>query len=158
MISIREREFILKLYQQGKKQEYIADLIGCSQPTVHKWVRCGLQGRTFETLPRSGRPTKLTVKNLSLLKQRILERVKLANEAFCSVSTKQVSEIICQEIGETYSLRHVERIMHKLGFSLITPRSQHLRHDQDKVDAFRERFKKNSSKSMWVMNSSPSTK
>ena len=48
-------------------------------------------------------------------------------------------------------MRHVERIMHKLGFSLITPRPQHLRHDQNKVDKFREDFKKNFNRSMWAM-------
>ncbi|MFH1591503.1 MAG: winged helix-turn-helix domain-containing protein [archaeon] len=156
MISIQERELIVKLHRQGKKQEYIANLIGCSQPTVHNWIRRAERGRSLKTLPRSGRPTKLTDKNLSLLKQRILGRVKSANEAFCSVSTKQLGELIRQEIGETYSMRHVERVMHKLGFSLIKPRSQHLRHDQEKVDAFRDEFKKNSYKNMWTMNSSPS--
>jgi len=71
---------------------------------------------------------------------------------YCSVSTKQVNDLIFQEIGETYSFRHVERIMHKLGFSLITPRPQHLRHDQEKVDEFRDEFKKNFPRSMWFMN------
>lgn len=40
-------------------------------------------------------------------------------------------------------MRHIERIIHRLGFSLITPRPQHLRHDQKKVDNFRDEFKKN---------------
>ena len=64
----------------------------------------------------------------------------------------QVKAFIHKEIGEIYSLRHVERIMHKLGFSLITPRPQHIRHDQKKVDTFRKEFKKNSNRSMWAMN------
>lgn len=151
MLSIEERRLIVKLYHKGKNQQYIADLIGCSQPTVHKWINCSKKGRTLKSLPRSGRPTNLNKQNLVRLKEKISTKVKELNNEYCSVSTKQVSNIIHQEIGETYSLRHVERIMHKLGFSLITPRPQHIRHDQDKVDKFRNEFKKNFNRSMWVM-------
>lgn len=152
MLSVAERKLIVKLHKKGKKQEEIAGLVGCSQPTVHKWIKVSKRGLTLKSMPRSGRPTKLTKKNLALLKNKILAKVKAANKKYCSVSTKQVSNIIRQEIGETYSIRHVERIMHKLGFSLITPRSQHVRHDQEKVDKFRDEFKKNSNRYMWIMN------
>ena len=152
MLSLQERKLIVKLYNQGKKQEYIAELIGCSQPTVHRWIHNDVRGRTFQTLPRTGRPTKLTKKNISLLKRKILSVIESANDNFNSVSTKQVAKLVEREIGKAYSMRHIERIMHKLGFSLITPRPQHIRHDQEKVDSFRDEFKKNLSRSMWVMN------
>ena len=152
MITTKEREIIIKLHQQGKKQQDIAGLIGCSQPTVHKWITRFKQGKTLSTLPRSGRPTKLTKKTLSRLRDKILAKVQVANNKYCSVSTKEMGKIIRQEVGEAYSLRHIERIMHKIGFSLITPRPQHLQHDQDKVDAFRDKFKKNLNRSIWVMS------
>lgn len=152
MISIKERELIVKFHQQGKNQQEIADLLGCSQPTAHKWITRFKRGETLNTLPRSGRPTKLTKKTLSQLKEKILIRIKDANNKYCSVSTKQVKKLIQQEVDENYSMRHIERIMHRLGFSLITPRPQHLRHEQEKVDKFRDEFKKNFNRSMWVMN------
>lgn len=152
MLSFEERRLIVKLHQKGKKQQYIADLVGCSQPTVHKWIKISSHGRTLRTLPRSGRPTKLTKQNLIRLKDKISTMIKEVNNEYCSVSTKQISNLIHQEIGESFSLRHVERIMHGLGFSLITPRPQHIRHDQDKVDKFRDEFKKNFNRSIWVMN------
>ena len=151
MISIKERELIVKLYQQRKNQQEIAYLIGCSQPTVHKWIMRFKKGKTLQTLPRSGRPTKLTKKNLARIKNKLVENIKEANDEYCSVSTKQVKNLINKEIGKIYSLRHIERIMHKLGFSLIKPRPQHLRHDQKKVDAFRDEFKKNSNRNIWAM-------
>ncbi|MFH0752672.1 MAG: winged helix-turn-helix domain-containing protein [archaeon] len=152
MISIKERELIVKLHEQGKNQQEIASLLGCSQPTVHKWLLRFKRGRTLHTLPRSGRPTKLSKENLSQLKDKILVKIRSANSEYCSVSTKQVKKIVHQEVGEDYSMRHIERIMHRLGFSLITPRPQHLRHDQEKVDNFRDEFKKKLRRSMWVMN------
>ena len=152
MLSKKERELIISLHDKGKKQEEISELIGCSQPTVHRWIKHNSHGRTLDTLPKSGRPTKLTKNNIAKLKKKIVATVESANKDFCSVNTKQIGKIIHQEIGEMYSLRHVERIMHKLGFSLIAPRPQHLRHDQEKVDKFREEFKKNSNRRIWAMS------
>lgn len=153
MITLQEREFIVRLHEQGKNQQEIADVIGCSQPTVHKWVARFKRGKPLDTLPRSGRPTKLTKKTLGRLRGKILTAIENANEEFCSVSTKEIGKLIRQEVGELYSLRHVERIMHRLGFSLITPRPQHIRHDQQKVDQFRDEFKKNSKRRTWATSS-----
>lgn len=148
MLSIKERELIVRLHQKGKNQQEIADLVGCSQPTVHKWIMRFKIGKTLHTLPRSGRPTKLTEQNIARLKKKIRETVTSANEKYCCVSTHEVKEIIRQEVGKVYSLRHVKRIMHKMDFSLIKPRPQHLKHDQEKVDTFRDEFKKNLNRNM----------
>lgn len=153
MLTKQQRELIIKLNEDGKNQQKIADLLGCSQAAVSKWISKYKKGRTLETLPRSGRPTKLTKGKLTKLKNKLLYEVKKANEKFCSVNTKQLGEIIKKETGKDYSIRHVERIMHKLGFSLITPRTKHIKHDQEKVDKFRDEFKKNSNKNTWVMSS-----
>lgn len=153
MLTKQQREIIIKLKQDGKKQQQIADLLGCSQAAVSKWLSKHKAGRTLETLPRSGRPTKLTKAKLKKLKKKILKTVKDANKKFCSPNTKQFSNIIKKEVGEEYSIRHVERIMHKLGFSLITPRTQHIKHDQKKVDEFKDMFKKKSDRNIWVLSS-----
>lgn len=152
MLSIDERKLILKWKKEGKNQQEIADLLNCHQSSVSRFLRKYTRKRTIKNLPRSGRPTKLTKKVLSQLKEKILTKIKSANNKYCSVSTKQVKKVICREIGEDYSMRHIGRIMHGMGFSLITPRPQHLRHDQDKVDKFRDEFKKNLKRNMWVMN------
>lgn len=152
MLEVKDREMILKLHKNGKNQEEISRLVGCSQPTVHRWIKHDLAGRTLQTLPRSGRPTQLTKKTLDRLKKKIVAKIETANDEFCSVSTKEIRNMIHQEVGKLYSIRHVERIMHKLGFSLITPRPQHLRHDQEKVDRFRDEFKKNLHRRTWAMS------
>lgn len=151
MLTVKERELIIKWHKEGKKQQDIAQLIGCSQPTVHEWIKNFKSRKSLKTLPRSGRPTKLNSKNIARLKKKILDEVKKANEHYCSLSTKQLANIIHKEIGEQYSMRHVERTMHKLGFSLIKPRPQHLKNNPEKVDEFRGEFKKNFEKSTWVL-------
>jgi transposase len=149
MISISERKIIMRLHAQGKTQQTIANIVGCSQQMVSRWIYRFKKTNSLESCPRSGRPTKLKGKTLKLVKKRILDKINSANSEYNGVSTKQLKEVIRQEIGKTYSIRHVERIMHKLGFSLITPRPQHLRHDQNKVDTFRDEFKKNFSRNIW---------
>jgi len=150
MITLQERKLIIRLNDDGKKQEEIANLIGCSQPTVSKWISKNKKGRTLQTLPRSGRPTKLDDKTLIKLKKIILTEIKDANKKYCSINTKELSEIIIREIGIKYTNRHVERIMHKLGFSLITPRSKHIKQDTKKIEEFRKEFKKNSIRNIWI--------
>ena len=152
MLSIDERKMVIRWHSERKTQQEIAKLLKCSQAAISKFLKKYGQSGSFADLPRSGRPTKLTPTVLEKLKKKITKFIKDTNAEFCSVSTKQVGRLIKKEIGETYSLRHVERIMHRLGFSLITPRPQHIRHDQTKVDAFRDEFKKNSSRFMWIMS------
>ena len=153
MLTKQQREMIIRLKQDGKKQEQIAHLIGCSQAAVSKWISKHKSGRTLETLPRSGRPTELNRRTLKKLRSKLLAEVKAANKNYCSLNTKQLAEVIRNEVGKDYSLRHVERIMHKLGFSLIKPRPKHIKQDPKKLDKFRAEFKKNSNRNIWVMSS-----
>ena len=152
MISVKERALIIQWDEEGKTQQEIAELLNCHQSSVSRFLRKYKLKGIVQNLPRSGRPTKLTEKTIRQLKKKIVTKIESANDEFCSISTKQISHLIHQEIGELYSLRHVERIMHKLGFSLITPRPQHLRHDQEKVDKFRDEFKKKLHRSIWGMS------
>ena len=152
MLSIKERKLIIQWDEKGKTQQEIAELLNCHQSSVSRFLVKYKRKGIIQNLPRSGRPTRLTKEVLSQLKEKILTKIKSANNKYCSVSTKQIKKLIRKEIEEDYTIRHIERIMHKLGFSLVTPRPQHIRHDQEKVDQFRDEFKKNFSRSMWTMN------
>lgn len=77
--------------------------------------------------------------------------IKLANKDYGSLNTKQMANIIKEEVGRPYSIRHIERLMHKLGFSLIKPRPRHIKQDAKKLESFRTEFKKNLNRSIWVM-------
>ena len=152
MLNLTQRELIVKLSKQRKNQQEIADIIGCSQPTINLWLQREKHGLSLKTLPRSGRPTPLTKKTLTKLKKEFAKKAREANKKFCSINTKQFSQMINTKTNKNYSARHLRRILHKLDFSRITPRSQHIKNDPAKVAAFRQEFKKNSKRSMWVMN------
>ena len=152
MLTTKERKLILQWNHKGKTQQEIAELLDCHQSSVSRLLEKHKRKGIVTNLPRSGRPTKLTKQNIARLKDKILAKIRDANNKYCSVSTKQVASIVKQEMGQAYSMRHIERIMHKLGFSLITPRPEHIKHDQEKVDKFRDEFKKNLNRYMWAMN------
>ena len=135
---------------KGKTQEEIAELLDCHQSSVSRLLKKHKRKGIVSNLPRSGRPTKLNKTVLARLRYKIGQMIKKSNKNFCAVSTKQVAMVVEQEVGKTYSHRHVERLLHKMDFSLVTPRPKHVRHDQKNVDTFREEFKKNFKKSMWT--------
>ena len=152
MISIKERKLVLRWSEEGKRQQEIAELLGCHQSSISRLLEKHRYKGTIQNLPRSGRPTKLTKNVLNQLKTKIKGMIQKANKKFCSVSTKQVADVIKEEVGKSYCHRHGERLLHKMGFSLVTPRPKHIRHDQKKVDRFRKEFKKNLRRSMWTTN------
>lgn len=152
MLNITQRQMIVRLSKQKKKQQEIADIIGCSQPTVNFWLRRESKGISLQTLPRSGRPTPLTKKTLARLRKELSSEAREANKKFCSINIKQFSKKINDRANKNYSPRHIRRLLHEMNFSRITPRSQHIKNDPAKVAAFRDEFKKNSKQSIWVMN------
>lgn len=152
MINLQTRELVLKWTKQGKKQQQIAELVGCNQSAISRLIVKYNKTGSIKNLPRSGRPTPLTKNTLTKLKAEFKRKAKAANKNFCSIDVKQFSQMIEKEADRKYSTRHVERILHRLDFSRITPRSQHIKNDPKKVNEFRGEFKKNLKQNIWVMN------
>jgi len=138
MLTLKERELVLKWDKQGKGQQLIAELLGCNQSSISRLIAKYHRHGLVENLKRSGRPTILTKINLENIREKITREVKAANEKYCSLNPKQMSSIIKKEVGKEYSGRHIERIMHKIGFSRITPRPKHIKNDPVKVNEFSE--------------------
>ena len=150
--EIKERELIIKLYNEGNKQEYIAGILGCSQPKVSFWIRRYNRTGCLENQPRSGRPSNFSEEKLSLIKSKIVKKVVSRNMKYSSCTSKELRNIIKKEIGKPISMRHARRILHQIGFSLITPRSKHTKNDPEKVAKFRKEFKKNLKESFWIIH------
>lgn len=151
MIPLQTRELVIKWNNSGKSQQQIADLVGCNQSAVSRLIAKHEKTGKVKNLPRSGRPTPLTKKMLTKLKLEFEKQARSANKKYCSINTKKFAEIIEQETNKRYSTRHVERVLHKLDFSRITPRPKHILNDPKKVQEFRDEFKKNSKRNTWIM-------
>lgn len=151
MVNKTEREMIIRLRKQKKTVSEISILLCLKRSTVGFWVKRYNDSKSLKNLPRSGRPTALTKSKLLSVKKLVHVFVRSAEENHCCVSSKELKQLIDREVGSAYSLRHVQRLLHKLGLTRTTPRSQHIKHDQEKVDAFRDEFKKNWDQSTWTI-------
>ena len=149
---IKERELIIKLHNDGKNQEFIASILGCSQSKVSYWIVRFNRTQSLLDLPKSGRPSNFSTKKLSLIKSKIVRKVVSKNMKYSSCTTKQLRDLISKEIKKPISIRHARRILHKIGFSLITPRSKHIKNNPIKVAKFRREFKKNLNQSFWIIH------
>ena len=148
----KERELIIKLSKENKSTYKIADILGISQSKASFWVRRFCKTQSLENEPRSGRPTPLTKEKLQIVAKVLRDKVvSVKNKA--GFSSKEVLELLDKEAGKKYTLRHAERLLHKMGLSLITPRTSHIRHDEKAVAKFRTEFKKNFNRSTWVFHS-----
>jgi len=148
--KIKERELIIKLSNEGKPCREIASLLGICKSKVSFWTRRYNKTGCLEDKPRMGRPTPLTEGKLQEMKEKIKETVLEQNDK-AGLSSKEILVFIKKETGRTYTIRHVERLLHKMGFSLITPRVNHIKKDEEAQEKFRKEFKKNYKTSIWTI-------
>ena len=146
---IKERELIIKLHKEKRSTYEISSILGISQTKASFWVRRYKKTGNLENLPRSGRPTPLTKEKLNSIRDMIKSKVIEPKRA--GITSKEVLQIIENKINRKYTLRHTQRLLHKIGLSLITPRVSHIRKDEKAQQKFREEFKKNLSRNMWAI-------
>lgn len=147
----KERELIISLHDKKKSTYQIAEILGISQTKASFWVRRYAKTGSLDDKSKEGRPTKLKKYVLKTLSKELLDEAKSDNRA--GISSKKLLEKIEQKTGKKYTLRHAQRLLHKVGFSLITPRTHHIRKDVKAQQKFREGFKKNLNKNMWIIQS-----
>jgi transposase len=150
LAKLKERELIIKLREEGKTCIEVAEVLGISKSAVSFWtIRYNKTG-CLKDKPRKGRPTPLTEEKLLKMKEKIKETI-LEQNGRSGLSSKEILVFIEKETGRTYTLRHVERLLHKMGFTLITPRVNHIKKDEKAQKKFREDFKKNYKKRIWTI-------
>jgi len=145
----KERELIVKLANEKRTTREIASILGISKSKSAFWVKRFRETKSLQDKSRKGRPTPLTSGELNLIRSQI--KSKMLEPRKTGVSSKEILELIEHKTKRKYTLRHAQRLLHKMGLSLITPRVSHIRKDENAQNKFREEFKKNSSRSMWVI-------
>lgn len=147
----KERELIVKLANEKKTVREIASILGISKSKASFWANRYKKTKSLADKPRSGRPTPLTNDELGFVRNQIKLRILEPKKA--GISSKEVLQLIENKTKRKYTLRHTQRLLHKMGLSLITPRVSHIRKDEKAQNKFREEFKKNLSRSIWGIQS-----
>ena len=140
--KLKERELILKLAKEKKTCRDIAGILGTSKSKVSFWINRYKKTGSLADKPKPGRPTPLTKHDLEEIKTLLRAKLMNAKTKKSGFLTKEVLALIEEKARKRYTMRHTERIMHKIGLSLTTPRVSHIRKDEKAQDKFRDEFKK----------------
>lgn len=154
-----KRQSIIQLYKKGKKQPEIAYLLDIPQQTVSYWIIRYKKTGNLEDRPRSGKPSRLSSKNLGELKKVLLDFPphRYGGESMGWL-TRMAIQYVFDTYGVKYSMRRMQELFHELGLNLITPRTEHSKASYAARTVYRMDFKKNSKKNIWIAPSLISTK
>lgn len=137
----------------------ISDLLDVPQTTVSFWIRKYKKDNSLTDKPRSGRPAQLTKEQLNGLKNALLDfsPPKYGGESL-GWDTKMAIQYVKDKFGVSYGMRQMQKLFHKFGLNLITPRLEHVKASYAARTVYRMDFKKNFKKNIWIAPSLISTK
>ena len=149
----KERLLIVKNRNKGMPLREIGDLLDIPYTKAYYWIQryesYGNAGLLTKKQP--GKKPLLTKENLEELKLFLVDKRPARHKGQAvGWNSREVKNHIKIQYNISYSLRHVERLLHKLGFSLIVPRPRNVKASQEKQDEFKQQFKKNLSRNIWV--------
>lgn len=135
---MQQRLLALAHFKDGKSRYKIAEFLKVSRTSVNKWIsdflKYGLEG--LEEAPRSGRPAKLTDKQLGQLSRYIEDQATRTTGG--RLTGYDIQAYILANFNIDYELSNIYRILRSQGFSWITSRSRHPQQSQEAQDAFKK--------------------
>lgn len=142
--KIKERLHMIVLLKDGYSCRDVAKIHHTSKSKVSFWnVRFQKMG--YDGLKdKNGRGIKpqLNDEKITQLDKNLSVPYKMTNGYTRGWQTKDVYQLIKNELGVKYSLRHIRRILRSLGFVVLVPRPRNKKRNQDDVDEFQQEFKK----------------
>jgi len=126
----RDRYRAVLLALEGHSAPEIARTLARSRRFVQLWGYAyrdhGLEAMVPKRQP--GCPSKLPVAQEASFKQRLLAG-PTETDGVCTLRAKDIRHLLQQEFGVEYSLAGVYDLLHRLGFSCLTPRPRHRKND-----------------------------
>lgn len=143
--KVKQRLQIIIYLTENKKQREVSDLLDLSVGIIPYWKarfdRYGIKG--LKDKKGRGRKAKLAEKNKKRIAKEIDKGIVLKDGYKRGCKTKDIQEMIQRLFGIIYTARHVRRLMHSMNYALKVPRPRNKSRNQNDVDEFKRRFKKN---------------
>jgi transposase len=137
----RTRLLVAVHRKQGKSIDAIAEAVQMHRRSVqdilHRFVDRGLNAS--ESLPKAGRPKRLSSAQLRGLRARLLRSPSASGFKEGFWNTRLVLALVKREYGVEYDASHLRRLLHELGFSVKTPRPKHYQSSPHEVAAFKKK-------------------
>ena len=142
--KIKERLLMIIHAKEGRTSREIGNITKKSFKIVTIWInrfnKEGIGG--LKNKPKSGKPPKMNKEQFKKLKEDIEKSPKKFGYKQSFWNTKLIRIHILQHYITNYTDRHVQRLMHKFGYSLIKPRSRHFKRDPSQKEEFTQALKK----------------
>ena len=107
---------------------------------INRFNKEGIEG--LRDRKRSGKPPKMNKEQFKRLEEDIEKSPKEFGYKQNFWNTKLIRIHILQHYITGYTNRHVQRLMHKFGYSLIKPRPKHFKRDPSQKEEFAQALKK----------------
>ena len=156
-LAIRKK--IVSLHKKNKSTREIAYLLDIGKSTAAYWIKRFKETGVLKDKPRPGRPPLLTKNQFKELKEAFLgfPPARYGGESM-GWTTKMAIQYVKDKFNVQYGMRQMQKLFHKFGLKLITPRQEHIKASKAARVVYRMDFKKNSKKNIWVAASLISTK
>ena len=132
---------IIRLHKEGKKQQQIATLAGCSQAWVSKvWERYKVQGKRSLKVKVGirGKKPLLSSAQVRKLKTLLLKGALQQGFATDNWTRERIATVIKRHFEVHYSAAHISRLMRRIGFTVQKPKRSSFKKDQQQVTKWKE--------------------
>ena len=134
-------ELMIKLVEEGRSQTAIAQLLGCSQSWVSKFLKRyrteGHSALKVRHAPR-GKASRLSAVQFEGLAQLLLEGALHHGFPTDNWTRERIAALIRQQFSISYHPSHISKLMRRLGFTLQKPRRRSFKKDEAQVRQWRE--------------------
>ena len=131
---------VLLVADDALEGDEIADRLGRSPRFVDEWVGRYRRGGLAALIPHKpkGATAKLDAAQVERLKAR-LDAGPLPADGVCTLRGKDVIRILEAEFGVKHSIGTIYKVLHRIGYSCLSPRPRHEKNDPAAIEAFKER-------------------
>ncbi len=114
----------------------VALIFGITRPTLMKWIADFEKESVSGLLVKKGRGRK---KIFTKDHENKIHEILKKNH---NITAKELQKVIKRNMSINVGIATVYRLIHKLGFSYITPRKNHYKQDKERVEEFKKKSTK----------------
>lgn len=131
----RRRRRAIKLLEDGYAPVEVAERVGVARRSVRRWKAAyRKQGEAgIRARPASGRPRKLDRPSQRRLERGLLKGAKAAGFPTDLWTCPRVAQFIRKELGVTYHVDHMGRLLRLLGWTPQRPQRRAIERDEARV-------------------------
>ena len=141
---MKERYHAIYLMHVFKSAKKVAKIVLRSKKTVINWIKAfnegGIEGLARDSPP--GKQSRLSKEQMDDLKKDVLKNPRELGYDFSNWEGKSVEHHILEKFGVKLGVRAVQKLLHKLGFSLQRPKYKLAKADPEAQKEFRQKLKK----------------